>query len=92
VLDGEISADGAAGNGSLAGSGSGGTVNIDIQALAGTGLVHARGGAGEVGGGGGRIAIARDPAQSDISQLESDAEGGAGSNVAGQPGTVHIEP
>lgn len=57
AADGAITANGLNGSGNLAGSGSGGTINIATATLSGLGPISATGGAGEVSGGGGRIAI-----------------------------------
>lgn len=89
VADGAIRANGAPGTGSNAGSGSGGSVYILTRSLSGLGLVEANGGANEVGGGGGRVAIhyldisTKDPA-------EIRAIGGDGSTADGGNGTVFL--
>lgn len=54
-VDGAILADGTSGNGSSAGSGSGGSIRIDTPVFQGAGTLHANGGVHQVGGGGGRI-------------------------------------
>ncbi|MFH1745535.1 MAG: dockerin type I domain-containing protein [Planctomycetota bacterium] len=88
TLDGEITADGFNGANYDAGGGSGGTVNLDVGALAGTGSISADGGAGynpsyAGGGGGGRIAVYYDSSSFSGSMAaygDSGAQyGGAGS-------------
>lgn len=92
VVNGVIAANGNPGNGGQAGSGSGGSVLIETEVIRGTGTIAADGGAHEVGGGGGRVAIVYDafgPAGDDLGALRNiHAFGGAGSWVAGGAGTV----
>jgi len=88
VLNGSISANGDIGAGNQAGSGSGGTINIRTATLSGTGTITANGGAGQVGGGGGRIAIR----YVDLSTMDTSgirALGGQGGNAKGGNGTVY---
>ena len=89
VVDGQISANGHTGAGYSAGSGSGGSIRIQTSTLSGTGTVQANGGAHQVGGGGGRIAVHYDTLY--LPGANITATGGAGSNAAGQDGTVHLE-
>jgi hypothetical protein len=90
VLSGVILSNGLEGGGYQAGSGSGGSVFLRILEISGEGEIHADGGAHEVGGGGGRIAIYFDPALSDLNQMSITANGGGGSQP-GEPGTVYFE-
>jgi hypothetical protein len=71
------------------GSGSGGSIYIVTSTLSGEGIFQANGGAGEVGGGGGRIAIYYDTFTFDLDNIK--ALGGQGSYAVGQDGTVYIE-
>ncbi|HQH27396.1 MAG TPA: hypothetical protein PLP17_08375, partial [Oligoflexia bacterium] len=57
VVDGLIAADGQTGEGNDAGSGAGGSINIRAVSFTGSGTVRANGGAYQVGGGGGRVAM-----------------------------------
>jgi len=88
-LGGRITANGGIGSGDYEpGSGSGGTVNIITEGLFGSGTITANGGANEVGGGGGRVAVTGvDPAGVTATIR---AAGGAGSHRAGTAGTVVI--
>ncbi|MEM4722025.1 MAG: Ig-like domain-containing protein, partial [Candidatus Methanomethylicaceae archaeon] len=91
VVNGSIRADGGTGAGWQAGSGSGGSIFIETSLLTGTGTISANGGANEVGGGGGRIAVfydyLGDPA--DFGSLRQiTAFGGHGSSRWGSAGTV----
>ncbi|RLB03240.1 MAG: hypothetical protein DRG83_07320, partial [Deltaproteobacteria bacterium] len=86
VVDGVITAGGEIGEGFEAGSGSGGTVNISTTTLAGSGTISADGGAREVGGGGGRIAISSDTISLDDNNIH--AHGGTGSSASGADGTL----
>jgi hypothetical protein len=89
VLNGTITANGEGGFGCLAGSGSGGSVNIRTNTLSGTGTIKANGGASEVGGGGGRIAIRySDRSAMDASGIQ--ALGGHGGNAWGGNGTIYF--
>lgn len=92
ALAGAIRADGAMPPGSLAGSGSGGSVKIDTSLLRGSGVIAANGGAFEVGGSGGRVAIAYDylgQAGDDLDGLRNiTAFGGHGNSAWGGAGTV----
>lgn len=78
------------GNGYSAGGGSGGTVRLRANALSGSGVIRADGGGNEVGGGGGRIALDYDPAQSNVTNLDTHTGGGPGSGAPGEPGTTRI--
>jgi len=60
VVEGSILANGGIGGGDQAGNGSGGSIKIVTSLLKGTGTISANGGVGEVGGGGGRVAITYD--------------------------------
>ena len=86
VVDGVISANGGSGGGSQAGSGSGGSLYLVVGELAGAGAIRANGGGGEVGGGGGRIAVHYATFSVDASQLE--VLGGQGSSRQGGNGTL----
>jgi len=89
-VDGVIAADGMdARGGNQAGSGSGGTVHITVGDLSGTGSITANGGAREVGGGGGRIAVYYSILS--LNPASITAGGGIGSVVSGAAGTVHLE-
>jgi len=61
VVDGQITADGTRGVNLSSGGGSGGSIWLSVYGLAGSGLISANGGAGDLpnggGGGGGRIAV-----------------------------------
>ena len=81
-VDGLISADGATGGGAQAGAGSGGSVYIRVGALAGQGAIRAQGGGGQVGGGGGRIAVHFTGEASNTNTLTFSTV----ANVAGAPG------
>jgi len=84
-----VGLNGGTGHSYQAGSGSGGTVHITTATLSGTGLIHANGGAHEVGGGGGRIAVYYGTLEILTDQII--AKSGAGSYADGQDGTVHLE-
>ncbi len=92
VVDGAILADGLGGSGCQPGSGSGGSIRIATSLLMGTGRVSADGGAGEVGGGGGRIAVTYAYLGPDGANLDGTraitAQGGHGQNAWGSAGTV----
>lgn len=89
--DGAIRADGGQAPISRAGMGSGGTVNITTGSL---GTVEAdggtRGGANNVGGGGGRIAI-RYSSSMTLPEANVQAIGGDGYYADGEDGTTHME-
>ena len=101
-LDGAIVADGISGSAvGFGGGGSGGGIYLNVNTLAGAGLIRAAGGDGFDdfndqgywwlfgGGGGGRIAVyARD--YSGFNTANITAPGGTGSQVAGGPGSVWI--
>jgi len=89
LVDGRISADGAAGSGYQSGSGSGGSIRIETSSLSGAGTIRANGYAHEVGGGGGRVAVSYESLSLPAGQIT--ANGGAGSFVGGEPGTVHLD-
>lgn len=89
IVDGSIASGGENGSGYNAGSGSGGAIFLAISTLSGTGAIRANGGGGEVGGGGGRVAIHYvDMATMDTSLIA--ALGGQGSRVGGN-GTVFLK-
>ena len=89
VADGTISANGNPGNGCQAGSGSGGSINIAVSSLSGSGTIRANGAAGEVGAGGGRIAVHYvDLSTANTSNIQ--ALGGQGGNVRGGNGTIFL--
>ncbi len=89
-LDGDILADASFADSFVNGGGSGGSIRVDVNTLAGTGLIHARGGAGisSRGGGGGRIAIYFND-MSGFSLANVSAQGGA-SNTGGA-GTIYLK-
>ena len=91
VCDGGILANGGNGQGNGAGSGSGGSVKFAVATVSGTGLIAANGGAFEVGGGGGRVAVYF----IDIATLDRNlvqALGGVGSwSATGANGTVFFK-
>ena len=91
VLDGQISANGAAGLNVASGGGSGGSVSITAPSVSGAGSISANGGVGENsdggGGGGGRIALFF--TTNDFTGTVS-AAGGQGA-VAGGAGTVDLQ-
>jgi len=87
IINGLITANGLTGAGDQAGSGSGGTVYINASNLSGSGTIRANGGAGEVGGGGGRIAVYYD---NSTFTGQATALGGDGSSRDGQDGTVYL--
>jgi hypothetical protein len=89
AMDGEISADGGAGEAN-SGGGAGGSVWLTAETLAGSGIISANGGAGNGtagGGGGGRIAIY---CNTNFFAGSISAYGGAGS-VAGGAGTIYTK-
>jgi hypothetical protein len=87
LMNGLITANGGIGNGYQAGSGSGGTISITTSSLSGTGIIQANGGGGEVGGGGGRVAVTYHLMS--LSDANLRALGGQGGNVSGQQGSVY---
>ena len=90
VFDGFVSANGGNGAGYGAGSGSGGGIYITTSTLSGSGLITVNGGAGEVGAGGGRIAVHH----IDMANLNSEnirSLGGQGTSSRGGNGTVFIK-
>jgi large repetitive protein len=88
--DGRIQADGAIGGGSFSGSGAGGAVKIITRTMSGSGEINALGGAHQVGGGGGRIAVFYlDIDTKDTSLIK--ALGGVGSSHKGANGTVFLK-
>jgi hypothetical protein len=94
-IDGWISAGGGGGGGNNAGSGSGGSILVYARGLSGAGVVRADGGAHQVGGGGGRVALHYTAAESDITGLNATAIGGTVDGAAsrsGQNGTVELLP
>lgn len=89
--NGRIDAAGEAITGCQPGSGSGGAIKIVATTVSGTGAITANGGAGEVGGGGGRVLIE----YVDIATLDTNlvrALGGAGRNAQGGNGSVTLRP
>ncbi len=92
VVNGAIRADGGAGGGYDAGSGSGGSIRIDTSLLMGTGAITATGGGNEVGASGGRIVVTFDhlgPAGADLEETRAiTAYGGHGNKTWGSSGTV----
>jgi len=91
VVDGAILADGSNGQGNDAGSGSGGSILIDTSLLRGTGVIRANGGGNQVGGGGGRIAIAYDyfgSAGDDLNATRNIVARGGRGSYDGSAGTI----
>ncbi len=90
AIDGSVIADGGAGSPDYEpGSGSGGAVNVVCSTVSGRGVVTANGGANQVGGGGGRIAIRYiDMSTMDPSSIR--ALGGQGTRAKGANGTVFL--
>ena len=88
-IDGVISANGNNGHSYQAGSGSGGTINITTGTLSGTGTIRANGGANEVGGGGGRIAVNYNSLSFDESHFQ--VLGGNGSYSDGGNGSLFLK-
>ena len=91
-IDGNVLAEGGSGHSYQAGSGSGGSIKIETSLLSGTGTISANGGANQVGGGGGRVAIVYnyiDSAGDDLNGLYNiTAFGGHGTDRWGSAGTV----
>lgn len=90
-VDGEIRADGQAGNGSQCGGGSGGSIWITAENIIGNGVIGSNGGNGKGkggGGSGGRIAVYTQELLSYEGKFE--AFGGTGEAV-GAAGTVYIQ-
>jgi hypothetical protein len=87
-VDGEVSARGQAGTGPSAGGGSGGSINLSVGSLAGSGIISADGGAGNAlggGGGGGRIAVSYSAGSTFCGRIS--AYGGSG-YATGGAGTI----
>lgn len=90
-VDGAIQANGLQGDGYSAGSGSGGSVYVETGELRGTGVIAANGGASEVGGGGGRVAIIYDTLgapDNDLDALRGITAFGGHASTPGSAGTV----
>jgi hypothetical protein len=92
VMDGTITANGGDSYGSASGDGSGGSINLQVGALSGTGTIHASGGGhgSHTGAGGGRIAIHYSDRQT-LPLANLSAPGGSGYYDSGQPGTVYVQ-
>lgn len=97
VIDGEVRANGALGTAGLSGMGSGGSILITTPRLAGAGALRADGGdlggANNVGGGGGRIALdvgEIDPIADFAGLRQVTARGGDGFFGDGAPGSVYV--
>ena len=89
IADGRIRANGGIGLGFNAGSGSGGSIYIITRSLSGTGFVEANGGANEVAGGGGRVAVHYiDISTKNLAQIRA-IGGDAGASDGGN-GTVFL--
>ena len=86
TVDGAIRADGAVGINS-SGGGSGGSIYVIANRIAGSGTFSASGGEGLGGGGGGRIALYR--SDDDFSGILTVA-GGSGWFPSGQVGTIYV--
>jgi hypothetical protein len=87
VVDGSIQSNGDKSDGSAAGDGSGGSINLTSSTISGIGYIQANGGGNGAGGGGGRIAVTT----IDSSTLEANnvqALGGFGHYANGANGTV----
>jgi large repetitive protein len=91
TVDGQIIADGALGDGSAAGNGSGGSINIVTGTLAGSGVIQTNGGGQSrgVGGGGGRIAVHYSNSMA-LPVYNFYASGGVGTYGSGSSGSVSI--
>jgi hypothetical protein len=90
IVDGSILANGGTGNGYQAGSGSGGSIHMTTASLSGSGVIRANGGAYEVGGGGGRIAVYyNDISAFDVSHIQS--LGGIGNFRSGGNGSIYLK-
>jgi len=89
TIDGAISANGDNNLGNQSGSGSGGSILLDVGTVTGSGIVRANGGTNEVGGGGGRVAIYYASLGMNSSQFR--ALGGDGSSSDGGHGTVFLK-
>jgi large repetitive protein len=88
LLDGLITANGTTSDGSPAGDGSGGTVNISTVDISGAGQIQANGAGRGSGGGGGRISLLH----TGISLLPDSnlaAHGGIGNYATGADGSVY---
>ena len=90
VLNGRIYALGYGGSGNLAGSGSGGSIYLAATSVVGTGYIRANAGDGQLGGGGGRIALFHAGTPDSVTNLTLSAAGGLGSTLSGSTGTVYI--
>lgn len=88
VIDGSVLANGQGGN-NYSGSGAGGSVTISANTIAGSGDVHANGGAAQTGGGGGRVALYF--ASLSLPQDHLQAIGGDGGNTDGGHGTLFLK-
>ncbi|CAH1775844.1 unnamed protein product, partial [Owenia fusiformis] len=94
-LDGKITADGEVPHStyqSLAGGGSGGSILIECDIIAGHGGIYALGGSGDSNGGGGsggRISVQCD--SMDKFNVTTKAYGGASSRESGGAGTVYLQ-
>ena len=93
TLDGDIRADGQAALdvfGRNGGGGAGGSVQVVVGELAGSGQITAIGGTSPLGngGGGGRIAVR---VTAGTSSANLDATGGAAGGGQGAPGTIYLE-
>ena len=88
-LDGALSVNGQTPAGANAGSGSGGTVDLETGTLAGNGFIRANGGGFEVGGGGGRVAIRYGNLALDSGHVE--ARAGQGSVMSAGNGTIFLK-
>ena len=92
LVDGVIRADGGLDQGAVAGAGAGGSLNINVVDLDGSGTISANGGApalggrSGVGGGGGRIALHFTGALT-LPQTAIDARAGTGNYGNASPGT-----
>jgi hypothetical protein len=93
AIDGQLLADGMGATCGAPGSGSGGSIKIETSLLSGSGNISAAGGSGEVGGGGGRIAIFYDNlGTTDLNGLMNvTALGGTAGASSGSPGTVLLK-
>ncbi|HVM50114.1 MAG TPA: carboxypeptidase-like regulatory domain-containing protein [Candidatus Acidoferrum sp.] len=92
-VDGRLSARGLPASAPSAGGGSGGTINLSVGSLAGSGVISANGGAGlglGGGGGGGRIAITLSGNANTFSG-QMTAYGGDGYAVGGA-GSIYVKP
>lgn len=93
TIDGSVLANGQIGAGNVAGSGSGGSIQIQSDSIAGSGTIAANGGGNQAAGGGGRVVLEYGTlAATDFSNLRNiQAFGGRGNFSNASAGTVLIK-